>query len=103
MDKQVRALAEQLLATGFDKLSERECRVITGVAKRTRVSRNVNHAFAEKQTFGDRLADRVAMFGGSWTFIILFLGVLVAWVLLNSLVLVWYVGHSTPTLTSSST
>ena len=76
--------------------SSSSCRVITGVAKRTRVSRNVNHAFAEKQTFGDRLADRVAMFGGSWTFIILFLSVLVAWVLLNSIVLVWYVGAFDP-------
>jgi uncharacterized membrane protein len=90
MDERVRRLAEQLLDTGFDKLSERECRVITGVAKRSQVSRDVNSAFDEKQTFGDRLADRVAMFGGSWTFIILFLATLVAWVVLNSVVLTWY-------------
>jgi uncharacterized membrane protein len=87
MDEQVRQLAEQLLATGFDKLSERERRVITGVAKRTQISRNVNRAFEEKQTFGDRLADRVATFGGSWTFITLFLTSM----------------HSTLTLTFSST
>ena len=90
MDGRVRQLAEQLLATGLDKLSERECRVITGVAERSQVSRDVNSAFDEKQTFGDRLADRVAMFGGSWTFIILFLATLAAWVVLNSVVLVWY-------------
>ena len=30
------------------------------------------------------------MFGGSWTFIILFLATLVAWVVLNSVVLAWY-------------
>jgi hypothetical protein len=41
MDEQVRQLAEQLLATGFLKLSERERRVITGVAKRTQISRDV--------------------------------------------------------------
>jgi hypothetical protein len=40
MDEQVRRLAEQLLATGFHKLSERERRVITGVAKRTQISRD---------------------------------------------------------------
>jgi uncharacterized membrane protein len=91
MDERVRQLAEQLLATGLDKLSERECRVITGVARRTQISRNVNHAFEEKQTFGEQLADRVATFGGSWTFITLFLGVLVAWIVLNSLMLAWYV------------
>ena len=47
MDERVRRLAEQLLDTGFDKLSERECRVITGVAKRSQVSRDVNSAFDE--------------------------------------------------------
>jgi uncharacterized membrane protein len=84
---QVRQLAEQLLATGFDKLSERECRVIAGVAQRTQVSRNVNHAFEEKRTFGDRLADRVATFGGSWVFITLFLTTLAGWALFNSAIL----------------
>jgi uncharacterized membrane protein len=49
----------------------------------------VNHAFEEKLTVGDRLADRVATFGGSWTFITIFLGVLVAWTLFNSVVLAW--------------
>jgi uncharacterized membrane protein len=87
MNEQVHALAEQLLATGLDKLSQRECRVITGVARRTQVSRDVNYAFAEKQTFGDRLADRVATFGGSWTFITLFLAALVSWTILNTVIL----------------
>ena len=91
MDQQVQALAEQLLATGFDKLSQRECRVITGVARRTQVSRDVNHAFAERQTFGDRLADRVATFGGSWMFITLFLAALVGWTVLNSVILAGHI------------
>ena len=90
MDERVRRLAEQLLDTGLDKLSERERRVITRVAERSQISRDVNSAFDEKQTFGDRLADRVARFGGSWTFIILFLSTLVAWAVLNSVVLAWY-------------
>jgi hypothetical protein len=42
MDEQVLQLAEQLLETGFLKLSERERRVITGVAKRPQISRDVN-------------------------------------------------------------
>src|SRR5687768_4724692 len=90
MDERVRRLAEQLLDTGFDKLAERERRVITRVAERSQISRDVNSAFDEKQTFGDRLADSVAKFGGSWTFIILFLGALVAWAVLNSIVLAWH-------------
>ena len=91
MDEQVRQLAEQLLATGFHELSERERRVITGVAKRTQISRDVNRAFAEKQTLGDRLADRVASFGGSWMFIALCLAALLAWTAFNSVVRAWQV------------
>ena len=90
MDEQVRRLAEQLLESGCDKLSERERRVITGVARRTQVSQDVNRAFEARQSFGDRLADRVASFGGSWAFITLFLAVLVAWVAVNSVVLAGY-------------
>lgn len=91
MDDQVRQLAEQLLATGFHKLSERECRVITGVAKRTQISRDVNRAFAETQTLGDRLADRVATFGGSWIFIILCIAALVVWTAFNEFAPAWRV------------
>lgn len=39
---------------------------------RTRASRNSNDVIEEKMSFGDRIADAVAKFGGSWTFIILF-------------------------------
>lgn len=42
----------------------------------------------EKASFGERLADKVASFGGSWTFIIFFGTVLVCWIILNTLVLV---------------
>lgn len=90
MDERVHQLAEQLLATGLEKLSERERRVITRVAERSQISRDVNSVFEEKQTFGDRLADRVARFGGSWAFIILFLSTLAAWTVLNSVVLASY-------------
>jgi hypothetical protein len=61
--------------------------IVARVAERGRVSRDVNSAFDQGQTFGGRLADRVASFGGSWAFIALFLGTLVAWVALNSVVL----------------
>jgi uncharacterized membrane protein len=43
--------------------------------------------FEEPLTVGERLADRVASFGGSWTFILCFASVLILWVLLNSEVL----------------
>ena len=39
---------------------------------RLRASRNANELIDEEETFGERIADKVAQFGGSWTFIITF-------------------------------
>lgn len=46
---------------------------------RVRASRNPNQIIEQEATFGERIADTVARFGGSWTFIIAFLVVLVAY------------------------
>jgi uncharacterized membrane protein len=50
---------------------------------RTRASRNPNDLIDEEQTFGDHIADTVARFGGSWTFIILFGTVLIIYATIN--------------------
>ena len=50
---------------------------------RVRAARNANLIIEEKETFGERIADRVASFGGSWTFIILFGLVLSIYTLIN--------------------
>jgi uncharacterized membrane protein len=52
---------------------------------RIRASRNPNEIIEEKYTFGEHIADGVASFGGSWTFIIVFGIVLVAWTAANVL------------------
>ncbi len=54
---------------------------------RHRISRNANELEAAQLTFADRAADKIAEFGGSWKFIIIFLAFLNVWVLFNSLVL----------------
>lgn len=41
----------------------------------------------KEMTFGERLSDKVATFGGSWKFIITFFSILIAWILLNVIVL----------------
>lgn len=61
-----------------------ERRVIEHVRKRQHISRNIHREFAGKLTVGERLADRIALFGGSWTFILIFLTLLLAWIVLNS-------------------
>jgi CRP/FNR family transcriptional regulator, cyclic AMP receptor protein len=50
---------------------------------RGRASRNVNELIEEESSFGERIADSVAGFGGSWTFILTFLTVLVVYTALN--------------------
>ena len=52
-----------------------------------RVARNPNEVLDEKATIGDRVADGVARFGGSWSFIFSFAAFLVLWVLANTLLL----------------
>jgi len=55
-----------------------------------RASRNINVEMEAKSTIGQRIADRVASFGGSWTFIIIYLTFLIGWMALNTFVLVNY-------------
>lgn len=57
-----------------------------------RATRNINVEMEERSTIGQRVADRVASFGGSWTFIIIYVSFLAAWMGLNTFVLVHY-GH----------
>src|SRR6185436_7682177 len=67
---------------------ESEQRVIERLTKRLHISRNTHREFEESLTFGQRLADRIAVFGGSWTFILIFLSLLLFWIVLNTIVLV---------------
>ena len=55
--------------------------------ERLHISHDTNLAYEEGLTFGQKLADKVASFGGSWTFIILFGLILLAWVALNAVLL----------------
>jgi len=50
---------------------------------RVRANRNPNEVIEKEMTFGERIADRVAGFGGSWTFILTFLSVLVIYTAIN--------------------
>lgn len=66
---------------------ENEERVIERLTQRLHISRNVNREYEETLTLGQRFADRIAVFGGSWTFILLFLFLLLLWIVLNTVVL----------------
>lgn len=83
----VKLLAQRILDMGYEDMPARERHVIERVAKRLAVSRNINVDYETEQGFGGRLADRVASFGGSWTFLIIFGAALASWIVLNSVIL----------------
>ena len=52
-----------------------------------KVSKNLNRIQSENLTFGAKMADGIAKFAGSWTFIIIFLVCLGLWIVINALIL----------------
>ncbi len=72
MNSHPQEIATKFLRASFEKLSEREQPILHHIAQRLHISRDPNQAFDDSLTFGQRLADYVAAFGGSSTFIILF-------------------------------
>jgi uncharacterized membrane protein len=76
--------AQKLFGTALAKLGAEERRVLEKIAARGPVSRDVTGVTADDRTFGERLADHVATFAGSWTFIIGFFGVLLVWIVINA-------------------
>jgi len=79
----VKLLARRILEEGYADLPDRERRVLELVAQRMSVSQDINLNFDKARTLGDRLADRIAAFGGSWTFILIFTAAITAWVVAN--------------------
>ena len=85
MKKYIESLSKALLGTSYNKLDEPEQNVIDSIADAEPIAENINEIFHEQLTFGQRLADKISTFGGSWTFIILFFVVLISWMMINTL------------------
>lgn len=48
------------------------------------ITTNIDEEFAEQFTFGQKVSDKIASFGGSWKFIFLFAFILLGWIVINS-------------------
>jgi uncharacterized membrane protein len=84
-------IAEGLMGARYEAMDEHMQRVARHVTERHPLSRNLAaHHTHETPSRGQRAADAVARFGGSWTFIGIFTIVLIAWVILNSVILLHY-------------
>ena len=78
------ALSQRWLGKSVEQASEIERGVLAHVHHRRPVSRRLWPSEETPVTFGDRIADKVAAFGGSWPFIGLFGAFLALWVVVNS-------------------
>ena len=80
-------VATKLLGASYEALDERAKKVAEHVAGGKHISRNVTKDYDVKTTFGQRAADKVATFGGSWTFVGIFAAVMLLWVGVNTILL----------------
>lgn len=67
------------------ELTSLEEQVVNSMKEQDLISRNLNLEYDKKLTLGQRMADRIADFGGSWRFISIFGGVIILWMLINSI------------------
>lgn len=79
------AHVETVLRSEQGELSALDADVLRSLHQHEMVTEDVESQFAERLTLGQRLADQIATFGGSWVFILAFSGVLAVWILFNSL------------------
>jgi len=86
MKHRAHQLALRFLGKAWDQADEHERRVLLAMAEQIGRRREAPGK-VEERTFGERIADEVAEFGGSWTFIGLFIATLIAWIALNSWIL----------------
>jgi len=79
-------LVQQKPQAGLDMMTTLEKQLrSTQELMRNRVVRNPNVEIEQAETFGERMADAVARFGGSWTFVIAFAVILLVYTSINSL------------------
>jgi uncharacterized membrane protein len=74
---------ENMLTSELGELSELEKEVIQSISQHELLSSNIETELAENLTFGERVSDKIASFGGSWTFILIFFSFLFLWMAIN--------------------
>src|SRR5437773_3124480 len=78
---------KEVLEDEIGELSALDQEVIESLQQHEILSEDISKQFEKKLTFGERLSDHIASFGGSWRFIILFGAVLFGWIILNAIFL----------------
>ncbi len=76
-----------LIKHAKSNFNEMDKLVIKSIANRDVISDNIEESLDKELTIGQKIADKVASFGGSWTFILSFTIFLVLWMIANVLIL----------------
>jgi uncharacterized membrane protein len=84
------AYVHTLLLSEKGELSSLDQEVLDSMRKHQTVAADVDSEVEENWTFAERLADRIADFGGSWAFLITFGTFILVWITINSLVMWWH-------------
>ena len=82
-----RDYVKEVLQDEIGELSALDQEVVDSLQAHEILSENIGKEFEKDLTFGERLSDRIASFGGSWTFIIVFFAVLLLWIVINGIIL----------------
>jgi len=82
-----RDYVKEVLQEEIGELSVLDQEVIDSLQQHEILSENIGKEFEQELTFGEHLSDRIASFGGSWTFIMIFGVVLFVWIIINTIVL----------------
>ncbi len=78
---------QALLEADRGELSVIEKEVVQSLKDHELLVENLDKDFEQSKTFGERVSDRIASFGGSWKFIIIFGLLLTLWIVLNTMIL----------------
>lgn len=78
---------QEVIKKDKGELSELEEQVINSIKSQELLTRDINAEYDQQLTLGERLSDKIAVFGGSWRFISIFAAILFLWIALNSIVL----------------
>jgi uncharacterized membrane protein len=79
---------KEVLEEEIGELSALDKEVIESLHQHEILSSDLSKQFEKKLTFGERLSDHIAEFGGSWKFLITFGAVLLIWIVINGVLLV---------------
>jgi uncharacterized membrane protein len=82
-----RDYVKEVLEDEIGELTVLDQEVVDSLQQHEILSENIGAEFERELTFGERLSDRIASFGGSWTFIMLFGVILVIWIIINTIIL----------------